>query len=60
MPTTLPAASNRRPTGVAGVDRRIGLNERNIGVAGQRAAFGTDDASGGALIEPERGAIAST
>ncbi len=44
----------QRATGIARIDGDIGLDERHIGIAGQRTALGTDDAGRGALFEAER------
>jgi hypothetical protein len=54
MPITSPSQVEQRPAGVAGVDRHVGLDERHIAVAGQRARFGRDDAGGDAVLEAER------
>src|SRR5690606_11826538 len=41
------------PTGVAGVDRHIGLDERYIAFVGEAASGGADDAGGHRMIEAE-------
>ncbi|MNJ41517.1 hypothetical protein D3C77_364430 [compost metagenome] len=44
----------QRATGVTGVDRNVGLDERHIGVVGQGTALGADDTFGHRVVETER------
>ena len=44
----------QRPAGVTGVDRHIGLNERDIGIVRQGPTQGADDALGRGALQPER------
>jgi len=48
------ARVEQRPARVARVHRDVGLDERHVGVARQRASLGADDAGGRALLEAER------
>src|SRR5262249_13388450 len=44
----------QRAAGIPGVDRRIGLDERDVGITRQRARLGADDARGHSIFETER------
>src|SRR5260221_3976757 len=44
----------KRPAGVARIDGDVGLDERHVGLVGQRARFGRDDARGHGVLEAER------
>ena len=49
------ALVKQRTAGIAGVHRNICLDERHVGVIGQRARFGTDDTGGDRVLEAVRG-----
>ncbi|PRD36405.1 UNVERIFIED_CONTAM: hypothetical protein NCL1_08904 [Trichonephila clavipes] len=44
----------QRAAGIARIDGDIGLDEGHVGIAGQRARLGADDAGGGRVVEAER------